>query len=105
MLGRPESAGRASCGTAGCTGNFAETFAFDIHALIKDENAPALETKSHHIFGGRPVNKNNFRKEFFRNDFCDVIKVYADESGTQNEYNSGKDQNFYVTYLAQSTYC
>jgi len=69
--GTAESAGRASCGTAGCRGNFAETFAFDIHALIKSENAPALETKLHHIFRDHQVNKNNFRKEFFRNDFCD----------------------------------
>jgi hypothetical protein len=46
--------------------NASVPFAFDVHALIKSENAPALETKLHHLFRDHQVNKNNFRKEFFR---------------------------------------
>ncbi len=46
--------------------NASVPFAFDVHALIKSENAPALETKLHHVFRDHQVNKNNFRKEFFR---------------------------------------
>jgi hypothetical protein len=46
--------------------NASVPFAFDIHALIKSEDAPALETKLHHVFRDNQVNKNNFRKEFFR---------------------------------------
>ena len=46
--------------------NASVPFAFDVHALIKSENAPALETKLHHVFRDNQVNKNNFRKEFFR---------------------------------------
>jgi hypothetical protein len=46
--------------------NASVPFAFDIHALIKSDNAPALETRLHHEFRDHQVNKNNFRKEFFR---------------------------------------
>jgi len=47
-------------------------FAFDVHALIKSENAPALETKLHHAFRDNQVNKNNFRKEFFRVTLAEI---------------------------------
>lgn len=46
--------------------NASVPFAFDVHALIKSEDAPALETRLHHEFRDHQVNKNNFRKEFFR---------------------------------------
>ena len=46
--------------------NASVPFAFDVHVLIKSENAPALETRLHHEFRDHQVNKNNFRKEFFR---------------------------------------
>lgn len=41
-------------------------FAFDVHALIWSEDAPALETMLHKKFALSQVNKVNFRKEFFR---------------------------------------
>jgi hypothetical protein len=52
--------------------NASVPFAFDIHALIKSENAPKLETKLHHIFRDNQVNKNNFRKEFFRATLAEI---------------------------------
>jgi hypothetical protein len=52
--------------------NASVPFAFDIHALIKSENAPALETKLHHVFRDNQVNKNNFRKEFFRVTLAEI---------------------------------
>ncbi|HZL78346.1 MAG TPA: DUF4041 domain-containing protein [Candidatus Limnocylindrales bacterium] len=52
--------------------NASVPFAFDIHALIKSENAPKLETKLHHIFRDNQVNKNNFRKEFFRVTLAEI---------------------------------
>jgi DNA-binding transcriptional MerR regulator len=52
--------------------NASVPFAFDIHALIKSENAPSLETKLHHLFRDNQVNKNNFRKEFFRVTLAEI---------------------------------
>ena len=47
-------------------GDASVPFEFDIHALIKSENAPALEHRIHKQFLAMQVNKRNFRKEFFR---------------------------------------
>lgn len=52
--------------------NASVPFAFDVHALIRSKNAPELETKLHHIFRDKQVNKNNFRKEFFRVTLADI---------------------------------
>jgi hypothetical protein len=52
--------------------NASVPFAFDVHALIKSENAPALETRLHHEFRDSQVNKNNFRKEFFRVTLAEI---------------------------------
>ena len=41
-------------------------FAFDVHAFIWSEDAPALENMLHKKFALTQVNKVNFRKEFFR---------------------------------------
>ena len=41
-------------------------FAFDVHALIWSEDAPALENMLHKKFALAQVNKINSRKEFFR---------------------------------------
>lgn len=40
-------------------------FAFNIHAMIQCDDAPALETKLHQRFNDARVNKVNLRKEFF----------------------------------------
>jgi hypothetical protein len=52
--------------------NASVPFEFDVHALIGSENAPKLETKLHHIFRDKQVNKNNFRKEFFRVTLAEI---------------------------------
>lgn len=41
-------------------------FEFDVHALIRCDDAPALEHLLHHEFDDMRINKMNFRKEFFR---------------------------------------
>lgn len=41
-------------------------FDFDVHALIKCDDAPALEAKLHQKFAHRRLNLVNDRKEFFR---------------------------------------
>ncbi|MEA2749979.1 MAG: hypothetical protein QOI41_4122, partial [Myxococcales bacterium] len=47
-------------------GDASVPFEFDIHALIKTEDAPALECALHKAFVANQVNKVNPRKEFFR---------------------------------------
>ena len=47
-------------------GDASVPFEFDIHAMIKTDDAPALECALHKAFVGVQVNKVNPRKEFFR---------------------------------------
>lgn len=47
-------------------------FEFDIHGVIKTQNAPALEYKLHRKFLAMRLNKINFHKEFFRVDLREI---------------------------------
>jgi hypothetical protein len=47
-------------------GDASVPFAFDVHAMIYSEDAPALESALHRRFVQNQVNKVNRRKEFFR---------------------------------------
>jgi DNA repair exonuclease SbcCD ATPase subunit len=47
-------------------GDASVPFGFDVHALIRSDDAPALEKTLHRKFVERQVNKVNARKEFFR---------------------------------------
>ncbi|MCY2937647.1 MAG: DUF4041 domain-containing protein [Planctomycetota bacterium] len=47
-------------------GDSSVPFEFDVHALIKADDAPALENQLHKFFVLHQVNKVNHRKEFFR---------------------------------------
>jgi hypothetical protein len=47
-------------------GDASVTFEFDVHALIKSDDAPTLERELHRLFVKNQVNKVNPRKEFFR---------------------------------------
>ena len=47
-------------------GSASVPFAFDVHAMIWSEDAPALETRLHKKFILAQVNKVNYRKEYFR---------------------------------------
>ena len=53
-------------------GDSSVPFAFDVHALLFSEDAPALETQLHKHFLLMQINKINFRKEFFRTDVKDI---------------------------------
>ena len=52
--------------------NASVPFAFDVHALIWSDDAPALEHQLHERFALSMVNKVNFRKEFFRIPLSDI---------------------------------
>jgi hypothetical protein len=47
-------------------------FEFEIHAVIRTENAPALEYKLHKAFLSARLNKKNFHKEFFKLDLKSI---------------------------------
>lgn len=47
-------------------GDASVPFGFDVHAMIRSDDAPALERLLHEAFDEHRVNKVNYRKEFFR---------------------------------------
>jgi len=47
-------------------GDASVPFEFDIRAMIRSDDAPALENLLHHEFDDMRIKKANFRKEFFR---------------------------------------
>ena len=47
-------------------GDASVPFSFDVHAMIRSDDAPSLERLLHERFGDLRVNKVNYRKEFFR---------------------------------------
>lgn len=47
-------------------GDASVPFEFDVHALIRSDDAPSLENLLHQEFDDMRINKVNFRKEFFR---------------------------------------
>jgi len=49
-------------------GDSSVPFEFDVHAMIRSEDAPRLESQLHNHFVMMQVNKVNHRKEFFRVD-------------------------------------
>lgn len=56
-------------------GDASVPFAFDCHAMIFSDNAPALENKLHEHFYKNRINKLNNRKEFFKADINEIEKV------------------------------
>jgi len=55
-------------------------FPFDVHAMVYDEDAPALEAAFHQRFKDRSVNLVNTRKEFFQVDLSE-IEAFAKQRG------------------------
>jgi hypothetical protein len=54
-------------------------FDFDVHALIKCDDAPALENKLHETFSDRRLNMVNDRKEFFRVTIAEIQQIVSKE--------------------------
>jgi len=52
-------------------------FDFDVHGIIKTDDAPALEAALHQRFVNRRVNLVNLRKEYFRISIKDVQEVVS----------------------------
>jgi hypothetical protein len=54
-------------------GDASVPFEFDVHAMIRSEDAPALESALHREFHHRRVNLVNERKEFFKIEFDELV--------------------------------
>lgn len=63
-------------------GDASVPFSFDVHAMIRSEDAPALELALHRRFLQCQVNKVNRRKEFFRLKLGEIRRV-VDELAPQ----------------------
>ncbi|EQB3099684.1 DUF4041 domain-containing protein [Clostridium botulinum] len=50
-------------------------FAFDVHAMIFSDDAPALENELHKEFETKRVNKINSRKEFFKVSLSEIEQI------------------------------
>jgi hypothetical protein len=77
-------------------GDASVPFAFDVHAMIYVEDAPALESALHREFTASRVNAVNLRKEFFRTDLNSIKNAV--------ERIAGIDAEFKMTVLAEQYY-
>ena len=62
-------------------GSASVPFPFDVHMMIKCEDAPKLENALHRAFRRSRVNKANPRKEFFRATIDDILKIVREQHG------------------------
>lgn len=69
-------------------------FAFDVHAMIYSEDAPALEKELHNHFDSASVNKVNSRKEFFELTLSE-IRDYVENSGLKTRWTMAADATEY----------
>ena len=61
--------------------NASVPFKFDIHAMIKTNNAPSLEKKLHEKLENFRINKVNSRKEFFKVSIDKIKNIVEDLDG------------------------
>lgn len=62
-------------------GDASVPFPFDVHMMIKCDNAPRLENALHQQFHHRRVNRINPRKEFFRVTIDEIVAVVRANHG------------------------
>lgn len=62
-------------------GDASVPFPFDVHMMIKSDDAPALERKLHRVLHRYRINRVNFRKEFFRIDLSTIQQVVEQHHG------------------------
>ena len=80
-------------------GDASVPFAFDVHAMIRSEDAPALEAALHRRFLQNQVNKVNRRKEFFRLKLQDIRSV-VDELAPEVKWTMAAEARDYRDTLA-----
>lgn len=72
-------------------------FAFDVHAMISCEDAPALENALHNELNECRLNKVNMRKEFFRVDIDKIISCVEKHHGKVEYVADPAAMQFYKT--------
>lgn len=80
-------------------GDASVPFAFDIHAMIFNDDAPALERALHKHFLTAQMNKVNPRKEFFRLPLAQ-IRAEIDALGIQAQWTIAAEAREYRESLA-----
>ena len=80
-------------------GDASVPFAFDVHAMIKSSDAPALERMLHQAFAENQINKVNPRKEFFRLPL-ERIRALAAEKGLEVTFTMTAEAREYRETLA-----
>ncbi|MCC8075744.1 MAG: DUF4041 domain-containing protein [Clostridiales bacterium] len=80
-------------------GDASVPFAFDVHAIIESDDAPALEHKLHQELAMMQVNKVNPRKEFFRVSLSD-IRALVEKQGLSAKWTMTAEAAEYHETLA-----
>ena len=62
-------------------GDASVPFPFDVHMVVSSDDAPALENAIHRKLYKHKINKINPRKEFFRIDLNEIVKVVKEHHG------------------------
>ena len=82
-------------------GDASVPFAFDVHAMIRSDDAPALERMLHQEFDAARINKVNYRKEFFRIPL-ERLRTLAVEKGLEVTFTmAAQAREFRVTLALQ----
>ena len=80
-------------------GDASVPFAFDVHAIIESDDAPALEHALHQELAMMQVNKVNPRKEFFRASLSD-IRALVEKHGLEASWTMAAEAAEYRETLA-----
>ena len=62
-------------------GDASVPFPFDVHMMIHCQNAPTLENALHRALHKKRVNRANPRKEFFRTDLDEILRIVREHHG------------------------
>lgn len=80
-------------------GDASVPFSFDVHALLKSDDAPALERLLHQRFMTAQVNKVNPRKEFFRVGLTE-LRAAVEDVGIVGQWTLAAEAREYKETLA-----
>jgi len=80
-------------------GDASVPFSFDVHAMIRSDDAPALEHLLHEKFDEYRVNKVNYRKEFFRVPI-QVLRDFVAQNGLEATFTMAAEAREYRETLA-----
>ena len=78
-------------------------FPFDVHAIIYNNDAPALESQLHKAFSHMRVNKINRRKEFFNVNLDEIKNKIIDITGNEEDFKmTAAAENYYESLKLSS---